>query len=421
MRILHVVHHYPPELHGGTQSYVASLARRQSEQGAEVCVVAGAQAGSEKSVEEGLDTRESDEGGVRVVRVHRRLPEESLAGQLGSERIGAWFAEFAADFRPDVAHVHHWSTLTDDVVRRIAGAGVPVVVTLHDLYTSCARYFRMPDARSFCDAEVRFDDCARCLQADVGGMDLGQLEGIIRGRFESFQAELQAAARVLALSQAQIDLLTELPGFDFDQFELCPIGIPEDAMAVSDPAATPAWKPIEGRLRIANWAGLDPRKGIHLLLDAVRSSDDRDAFEVHLFGRDGEPAYMEELHALAEGCNVTFHGGFRDEERASFGAVADVAVFPFLAFETHGIVVDEALQLGMAVIVPDHGAPRERITGRGFAVAAGDVAGLRSTLEWLLDLPDEVERMRTAPARLTTLEAHAARVGEIYAELQADQ
>lgn len=403
MRILHFVHHYPPELMGGTQSYVSWLAEHQARQGHEVEVVAGASAHRPGEVEREV------RNGVSVLRVFRDLPAESHSGQLCSERIGALIAEELERFRPDVGHVHHWDGLTSDLVRRVRAAGVASVLTLHDLFTSCARFFRMPDARTFCPAEVTPADCARCLQPDSGGASLEEMESIVRSRFAGFQAELAAADAVFVLGEAQKKLLTSIPDYDFDGFEVLPIGIPAGTLE----RATD-WEPQPGRLRLINWAGLDPRKGIHVLLEAVASSDSREAFEVHLFGREGSAEYMEELRRLAQGIDVRFHGPFEDAERGSFGGLADVAVFPFLAFETYGIVVDEALRAGLCVIVPDHGAPMERVVGKGFAVRGGDVGGLRSTLEWLLDQPDEVERMRAAEPRLWPLEEHASKLEEHY-------
>ena len=408
MRILHFVHHYPPELLGGTQSYVSWLAEHQAAEGHEVAVVTGAGTHRPGALER--ETR----NGVGVLRIYRDLPAESHSGQLGSERIGGLVAEELERFRPDVCHVHHWDGLSNDLVRRVRAAGSACVVTLHDLFTSCARFFRMPDARSFCAADVTFADCARCLLPDAGGTSVEDLEQIVRARFAAFQDELRAADVVFVLGEAQRKLLASVPGYDFDGFEVLPIGIPAGTV---ERAAD--WKPEPGRLRLINWAGLDPRKGIHVLLEAVAASDSKEAFEVHLFGREGNAEYVEELRRLASGLDVRFHGPFEDADRATFGSLADVAVFPFLAFETYGLVVDEALCSGLCVIVPDHGAPMERVAGKGFAVRGGDVAGLSSTLEWLLDQPEEVERMRAAEPRLWPLEEHAERLAEHYRSISA--
>ncbi len=411
MRILHVVHHFPPELFGGTQEYVASLARAQLAGGHAVRVFAGTQLGEGASDQ----PHSSVDAGVDVVRFPRQTPGEALAGEIGAPRLEALILGAAAEFAPDLVHVHHWSSLTRHLVRGFQGAGLPVVVTLHDLYVTCARHFRMPDSRRFCSPATTLAECAACVQRDVPDVGLAELEHALGERNATYRYELELADRVLCISVAQREYLEKVDGFSHADLHVLPFGLPRDFGVAP---ARPDWTPVEERLRIVNWAGLDPRKGIHVLLEAIRSTYDPQAFEVHLHGRRGDAVYMDELMRLAEGLDVHFHGPFEDEELAGFAPDADVAVFPFLAFETHGIVVDEALRLGLPVIVPDHGAPKERLHGKGFAIGI-DVKGLASTLEWLVDQPEELERMRSLPHRLTSLEEHVAALDGVYAEVQA--
>src|SRR6185295_15414305 len=171
------------------------------------------------------------------------------------------------------------------------------------------------------------------------------------------------------------------------------------------------------RLRIVNWAGIDPRKGAHLLVEAVAGSALRDRFEIHFHGKRGERDYMEELERKGAGTRLTFHGAFTDAERSSFAARYDVAVFPFLAFETHGLAVDEALATGIPVVVCDRGAPRERVGSQGIVVPVGDVAALREVLEQLARDPERCRTLRRGAPALTSLEEHSVALLALYASL----
>jgi glycosyltransferase involved in cell wall biosynthesis len=289
-----------------------------------------------------------------------------------------------------------------------------VVLTLHDLFTTCPRFFRMPDARRFCSREVTLSDCATCVAPEVGPMPRERLERTLAERFAGFQAELAAADRVLAVSDPQRRLLESVPGFEFRGARVLPIGIHTDEVP------PPAPEPVPGKLRLVNWAGLDPRKGVHLILEAVRASERRASFEVHLYGRDGEPEYMRELHTMAEGSNVVFHGPYQDAERREFSGRYDLAVFPFLAFETHALVVDEALRFGIPLIVADHGAPPERIGTRGLAVPPGDSSALREALEGLLADPERLRAMRAGTHGARDLSEHFTELLALYRELERE-
>ena len=337
-------------------------------------------------------------------RPRRVSPETSAARESG-----ALIDEIIDDFSPDIGHVHHWSSITNDLVRRLKARSVPAVVTLHDLFTTCARYFRMPDSRRFCSAEVTRRDCAECVAPDLGGRSVEDVETLVDERWNGLQAELDAAARVLAVSEAQRDLLISLPGFNDPGLVVSPIGLADDIAPRGDIRARD-----DGRLVIANWGGLDPRKGVHVLLEAVGRMRNNEKVDVHLYGGGTDPAFVAEIEALALGRSVTIHGRYEDDELLDFGSRHDVAVFPFLAFETHGLVVDEALRLGLPVITSDHGAPPERLGDRGITVPREDAAGLADLLDGLIDNPHRIEELRSGTHRARSLDRHLDELLTVY-------
>jgi glycosyltransferase involved in cell wall biosynthesis len=214
---------------------------------------------------------------------------------------------------------------------------------------------------------------------------------------------------VLCVSEAQRRKLAAV-GCRPARLQVLPIGIRRGEVQ-------PAPAPVPGRLRLCNWAGLDPRKGLHVLLAALQGSEQRERFELHLHGRAGEAWYMQELQRLAKGLDVHWHGAFADGAFWQFAGRCDLAVFPSLAFETHGLMVDEALLAGLPVLCSDLGAPPARLGGRGAVFPPGNAAALRSLLERLLAAPDEVQRMRSAPHAATDLETHHARLLQLYCQL----
>ncbi len=406
MKLLLISHYFPPEMHGGTQSYVEALARHLRDEGHEVRVVVGSprfQAGGSVTREERRD--------IEIVRLHRDPATELLSGDLGSARIRDLVLAEARSFAPDLVHLHHWHALSRGLVAALRDAGLPVVVTLHDLFVSCPRHHRMPDARSFCAREVTLADCARCLAPDLAHLPLEAIEAGLGERRAIHGEDLRRADRVLAVSATQRDFIRTLPGFEDQAIEVLPIGTPELAPLPRTPSPDP------GRLRLVNWAGLDPRKGPQVLLAALAMTRDPARFALTFHGRAGEPAFMAELEDLARDLDVTFAGPFADDERPAMAAASDLAVLPYLAFETYALVVDEALHLGLPVIVSDRGAPKERVLGRGLVVPADDPQALARALDDLADRPERLAAMRAAPSGARLLDEHFAALLTLYREV----
>lgn len=410
MRILHLVHSYAPEAHGGTQSYVGRTVRAQRERGHEVGVITGSE---DTARGRGVERLEVD--GAPVFRITRDFATERLSGDLGSEPIGRMIVDIVREFRPDLAHLHHWHALDREAISRIDGCGVPVVASLHDLFITCPRHFRMPDARRFCETDVALSDCARCVAPDLGGAPLDWIEARLDERLTALRRELGVAKKVLCMSERQRAFLKSLARFADLEALVLSIGVPR---ASFEPFCTAPRR--SDRLRLVNWAGLDPRKGAHLLAAAAALPELRDRVEVHFHGKDGDPAYMAELREAASGAAVFFHGRFSEEDRAAFPVRYDVAVFPFLAFETHGLAVDEALAAGMPVIVCDRGAPETRLGGRGLSFRTGDVGALGAAIASLLDDPDRLQALRDGEPRILALEEHIEQLEGVYRAVLGD-
>ena len=113
-----------------------------------------------------------------------------------------------------------------------------------------------------------------------------------------------------------------------------------------------------------------PRKGLHVLYEAVRRLPPETAFEVHLLGDIPE---SERLNVP----RLIYHGGVTNEtQMKSILRQMDVLVCPSLA-EGVPTVVLEGMASGLAIIATDVGATRELVDeSNGWLIPAGDAATL---------------------------------------------
>jgi glycosyltransferase involved in cell wall biosynthesis len=408
LRIIHLTHYFLPESFGGTQAYVANLARGQIDRGHQAYVVTGSpRLDSDVASEHGVWN------GIPTFRIYRQGEAEFFSGDTGSERITNDVLSFVQEVGPDLIHLHHWHALSRGLVAQLAQLGVPVVVTLHDLFTTCMRFFRMPDPRRMCAPDVGFDDCARCVSPDLPTKSLAELELFAAGRFAAFQEDLACADAVLCVSDAQNELLSSIPGFEV-QLQTFPIGVPALTPRVAGTERQPG-----DVLKLVCWGGIEPRKGIHLLSAAIANSSHRDSMELHLHGQVSSPEYEQEIYDAGDGIQITFHGKYDDAELADFGNHYDLAVFPFIAFETYALSVDEALHLEIPLVVCDRGAPKERIDGRGLLFEAENIPSLTATLDRFHAEPKLLQQMSYASHKAVQIDTHIDQLTEFYDQLDA--
>jgi glycosyltransferase involved in cell wall biosynthesis len=401
MRLLHLVHSWPPDSRGGVEVHVEGLARAQLSRGDTVRVATG----SEALREVGGAAATDDDGGLIV---ERFVAETDLERAAGSGAGRAAFRALLERDPPDLVHVHHFAATGPGVVSDALELGAAVVVSLHDLHTVCPLFFRLRGERELCAAEVAPATCVDCL-ADASGAPREHIAAAFDARSASFAADLRAAHAVLAQSRAQLDYLARVPLLE--GVRLTTIGQPSPP----EPEAGPLPPELPDLpLRVATWGGLVRGKGMRVLLDAALALPP-ESVELHHHGKIVDEAFRDELIASAGWVPLTFHGPYEPGELRSRLRRCDLAVHPSLFLETHGLVTDEALRLGLPVVVPDRGAPAERIGMRGRTFHAGDAADLAHVLTEFVERPERLLAMRAGkPGPLLELDEFLGALDRIY-------
>jgi len=406
MKVLLFVHGYPPELIGGTELYTQALGQELIARGHPCFVVAGSNWGCpEPSIAVG-----EDRGVViaRLIGIPRRMgfrpsTYDPIAEGLVRKLLDLW--------RPDVVHLQHWRRLTDNLVAICREFEIPAVVTLHDQWIACSRHHRLRLDEVFC--ADRTPPCASCVDRDPW-QRIGEIEQELEFRQQTLERELQLADRLLVPSQAQRIFLQQIVPLPLDRLEVVPLGSP-----VPGPWRTDHGEPgfPHEPLKVGYWGYLSPEKGVHLLLEAARLVPITHKVEWHIYGPLGEPVYQGRLNRIAEGLPVIFHGEYNYRDLRSAGL--DLAVFPSLCWETYSFVLDEALQIGLPVIVPNRGAFCERVGDAGLLFEYGDGRDLANKIESLLVNPSALTRLKRAAttAGVTSMDDHATHLEKIYQEV----
>jgi len=381
-KILHVSHGYFPECGGGTETHVRSVLEKQQEKGMDVSLLHGS---FEPREEACIEQRFDQPWPTHVL--HRSDSYSDYWDRAHAVDASRVFREFLRSQKPDLVHIHQWIRLSDDLCEIAAQEGIPSLLFLHDLYASCPACFRLRPDDSHCERHLTPDNCRDCVplrgHESRHEVDLG-----ISLYAENMRNELRKAGRTLAATHATADLVTRGLGLDPDLVGLLPLS--RVRRFSQDIAST--WKapgPDEP-LRLAFWGLVTRRKGVDVLLEALSElSESRPLdgqIELHVFGGIDTPQLERELKDLAQGLPVHFHGRYEYDQIATLRP--HLAVFPSTCFETYGLVLDEAIELGAPSLVTNIGALPERVGDAGFAVPPKDPTALRTLLARVLDEPD---------------------------------
>src|SRR5574337_218520 len=406
MRILQIVHGFPSESNAGTERYCQAVCALLRVRGHTVAVFAGTGQPAAKAT-----TVTTEQDGHDVTRYYRADGRDYEWMDGYDPEVEQVLRSTLASCRPDIVHVHHWHRLTNNLVAICADLGIPVVVTLHDVWASCPRIHRVHREGLFCREPLLTAPCLHCVERTQWQTDR-EVAAALALRQQMIGEELALASALIVPSEAHRSLLLQLLALPENRLTVLPHGSLQTLMAQERRTGLSAFP--DRPLQIGHWGYFLYHKGTHLLLEALHRLGDPSAVQVHLIGTALDQVYGDRLHDLARGLSVQFHGAYQPSDLQAFDL--DLAVFPSITSESYSFTIDEALQLGLPVLVSDRGALPERIGKAGLTFRAEDVEDLARRLQEILDAPEALEAMRLdiRPETLLAIEAHVARLEKIY-------
>ncbi|MBN2492118.1 MAG: glycosyltransferase [Planctomycetes bacterium] len=413
MKILHLVHNFPPEFTGGTELFVAHVARVQAAAGHDVVVVAGTDARDPecRPVEQTCE-------GLRVVRLRRFPRPLVLMSDTYDPLLLRALRGVVARERPEVAHVHHWFNLSTSCVVVLAEMGVPAALSFHDLFAVCPRFFRYrEDGR--CTRPTSLEPCAACCDEDYPFPEW-ERGGDHALRAEEIARDAAVARRHLFPSAAHRDTLAPLLGSRPEQVEVIPHGVLPIPGTVPPRPALPEAFSAARPLRLGYWGNLVRAKGIPQLLEAAARLVAAGLFvRVDLWGKALDPGLEAEIEVYRARLPLEHHRDFTREALAGIRARVDLACFVSALEESYSFTVDEAAFLGIPVLVSDRGAPRERVGRGGRIVPAEDVWALESAIRELYEDSRALAAMGAAVTRPPPVARAGERLLEVYEAILA--
>jgi glycosyltransferase involved in cell wall biosynthesis len=420
LRILYVVHGFPPDTWAGTEVYTLGLALEMQRRGHDVAVLARAPAHTEAAHGGPADFElTADEvRGLRVWRLTNRLRHENLRRTYQQPRAEAAFRQVVREFRPDVVHFQHLLHLSAALPHACRELGIASIVTVNDYWALCPRVQLIRPDGVRCETNQGLG-CLLCVKegpyplipaarrllpllapaaavlrrADVvpglaRAARLAGEYGDIAARHAFVTGGYAACDLAIAPSRFLRDRLLETGRFEPHRVIYSDYGTVTDHI-----------RPIPRRLsaidgiRFGYVGSLLWYKGVDVLIRAMSRLAGLNAV-LHIHGdfRPDSDPYHATLAELAGACggSVIFHGRFDNRELTRVYETFDALVVPSTWFENSPITIHESFLFRTPVITSDIGGMAELVRdgADGLHFRAGDAGDLAAKLARLATEPD---------------------------------
>jgi len=308
------------------------------------------------------------------------------------------------DFRPGVAHLHCiYHHLSPSILSTLSAAGVPTVMTAHDLKIACPAYKMLNDG-GICerckDGSVLNVVKHRCVRGSLGASGIVAVESLLHRRLNTYQKYLD---KVVVPSRFFMEKFIEW-GWPRDKFVYIPNYV--DASRFAPDYAPGDYFLFFGRLAV--------EKGGATLLRAAHAA----GVKLKMVGTGPEQEALLALQAQLQG-DVEFLGYKTGADLHALIRGARAVVLPSEWYENAPMSVLESYAFGKPVIGAAIGGIPEMIDEgeTGWTFESRNVEQLADVLRRVRALPDSaVERAGRAGRAL--VEQRFNRAGYVSATLQ---
>lgn len=402
MRILQVIHGFPPYYMAGSEVYTYNLCQELNKNN-EVYVFTRI----ENPYDKPYAYHEEEYRGLNVVRVNKPQRDYSLTDKYLDEKMDSVFEKHLSEISPDVVHFGHLSHLSTDLVNIAKENGFPVIYTLHDFWLKCYRGQLINTKGGICTGPSD-ERCFRCVYDTFGEKWFEKDVIEYRTHMEKVIDNIDS----LLSPSRFLKEFYEKNGVPSHKIVYSKYGFNKDLIERKDRSYT---KDME--ISFGFMGRIIPVKGIELLLKAF---SELDGGKLHIFGSVGKEVdflrgYIHE--------NVVFEGPFANWEIDDVFCKIDILVVPSLWYENSPLVIQEAFLAGIPVITSDIGGMDELVVDgkNGFTFEVGNVEALRDVMRRVIDDPKILNELDVSGENVRSIRDDADFIQGIYRTVMCDE
>lgn len=383
MRILKIIHGYPPHYSAGSEVYSQSICEELS-----------------RNHDVFVFTREENpyqpDFSIRTVRQHERLSITYANMAQGKDgyrhaKLDKRFTEFVDEIHPEVAHIGHLNHLSTGLVDVLVERNIPIVFTLHDFWLMCPRgqflqrNFGNETICQLCDKQEDRKCATNCYNAyfsqSESEEDIVHWTNWIHQRMIETRSIIEKVNMFIAPSRYLMDRFVNEFGIPQSKIVYLDYGFPTHYL-----------KPVKQHSDKSGFAfgyiGTHiTAKGVNLLIDAFKNLSGN--ARLLIWGSKDQQS-TNALREQAKGSNLSieFKGNYVNKNLADevFSQV-DCIVVPSIWGENSPLVIHEAQACRLPVITANYGGMKEYVEHgvNGLLFEHRSVISLTEQMQWAID------------------------------------
>jgi len=445
MKIVYVVHEFPPDSVGGTGVATFQVAKEMLARGHKLWVLTPQLWVRDDLPSIGFLDEKVDGLSVRKLVFNPELAPNPILYEYYNPVLFVYAKDFLREISPDIIHIYHLLHLSSSIIDAAKELRIPIVLTLTDFLFFCPKCALLKFDGALCEANLSWEDCIRCLREENSLYDkiirtFGEKVmkfyveqamsdnkfnfGQINNR-QIFSLLIAAASRLPFLKNqlAKVNQIVCTSSF-LSKIYLRRGYIPDGFRVVTHGTMYPPKLPSTNNpipnITFAYFGGGNKHKGVHVLLQAFRQIESTKV-NLKLYGIFPNTEYVNELRRIAQGDErIDFMGNYERAELTKVLAGIDVLVMPSVSYEAYGLAILEAFANKVPVIATDIGGIPEIVRDghNGLLFERGNVLDLKQKMERVMNEPGLIQKFRENIPQVKSVNEECDELLGIYEELR---
>ncbi len=396
MRVLQIIHGYPPYYMAGSEVYTYNLSNELTKY-AEVYVFTR----MENPYENAYSHLDEVINEVKIRRINKPLRDYTLEDKYLDLKMDAALRKYIQRIHPDVVHIGHLSHLSTNIINVIKDEfDLPVIYTLHDFWLRCIRGQAIKENLDLCP-NPEHEMCYQCLRAKFKHC-------VTRERYMEYVNHMNRIIKKIDYFLSPSKYLMKYfirNGVDESKISYSKYGFDKNIIEYQK-------KHYSGDENISfGFMGrVIPVKGIKMMLEAFWNTKGANLI---IYGNSQLDKSFLEKYANE---NVHFKGCYNNWEIQTVLDDMDVLIVPSVWYENSPLVIQEAFLAGVPVITSDIGGMKELVEdgNDGFLFNVGNSDSLRKVLQGIISNPTVLNELEIRPSKVRSIEDDARSVMKLY-------
>ena len=393
MRILKVMHGFPPDYMAGSEVYSYHLTNELVKQDLEVFLFTRV----ENQFDEDYKIYNEKINDVNIRRINKPKRDYLYEEKFFDDEIDTLFEQYLLEVKPDIVHIGHLSHLSTNIIKIIKSHNIPIVYTIHDFWLFCVRGQLVDYEGEICDGPA-IDKCMVC----AGCYTINRK--IVQKVFKHMKESIDMIDILISPSHT-LEYFFMLQGVPQNKIKYLKYGFDKNKIEYKKKTFTKDSKVVFGFM-----GRVIPTKGIKVLVEAFKDLDEK----LYIYGGIGsEKRFLERD-------NIIFKGSYNNNDINKVLQEIDVLIVPSTWLENSPLVIQEAFLAGVTVITSDIGGMAELVKDgvNGFTFRVGDKKDLQRVILKISQNPTILNNLKDSRNDVVDIKDDAKEIIKIYEDLK---